>query len=146
MVCLYCGSKTKITNSRYNKELHKTWRRHRCTNCNWIFTTYESIDMLQAVMVKKRSGKLEPFYEYKLFTSIKKSIDHISQPAKNANMLVQSVLRLVYRDLNGPVVTSLDLDRYVASVLKRFNAAAAVKYLSYKSNMQLPKDVRKALF
>ena len=145
MVCIYCQSKTTIINSRYNKELHKTWRRHKCKSCHTIFTTYETIDFKQSIKISNNSGHIEPFNKNQLFLSIYKSVEHLDNALSAAEIVTDAVLRRIFTIDNLPVIKSSELARITALVLKRYDAAATIRYLSTKNRLQLPKDVNKAL-
>lgn len=145
MVCLYCNSKTKIINSRFNNELARTWRRHKCLKCQAIFTSYEDFDLNQSLKVSKRNTTLEPFDRTKLLLSIYKTVDHLKDPLKSSQIVLNSVLRHIYQLDTLPVVESNTINKITATVLKRYDAAAAVVYLSYKNNLQLPQDIKNIL-
>jgi transcriptional regulator NrdR family protein len=44
MFCIYCGSLTRVVNSRYQKRDNRVWRRRECDSCKRVFTTNETID------------------------------------------------------------------------------------------------------
>ena len=69
MVCLQCGSETKVVNSRLQKRSNQVWRRRQCSSCQSIFTTQETADYSSIWLVKHSSGKLVPFSRDKLFLS-----------------------------------------------------------------------------
>src|SRR4051794_10204979 len=92
MVCIYCDSKTKITNSRSQAKGVRTWRRHACTQCRAIITTFEDVDMAQSHRVTKRSGALEAFSEAKLFVSVFRSLDHRKSAPDDAKALTRTVM------------------------------------------------------
>jgi len=145
MVCIYCKSKTGIVNSRFNKELFKTWRRHKCTKCHATFTTYEQIDTRQSVKVIKNSGELEAFDEHKLFISIFKAVENFKNNTIAAKLVLDSVLRHVYCATSLPTITSSEIGKISALALKRYDTAAAIKYLSYKHTLQSSRDIKKVL-
>lgn len=146
MECIYCGKKTKVTNSRPQKKDHQTWRRRECTSCHATITSVEGFDLSTALRVEKLSGKYEPFERDKLFLSIYQSIDHLPSAALSAKSLTATVLRHITKTKPlDPVVSSSKIAQQTAMVLKRFNAAASVRYLSFQTNLQLANDVRRSL-
>jgi transcriptional repressor NrdR len=145
MVCIYCRYSTRVTNSRRLKADNSVWRRRKCQKCGAIFTTKESTDLEQAVRVLKRNGKLEPFYRDKLFLSIYKACEHLKAPVSLATALSNTVLRRVLKDNSNTIVSSDKIALISAKVIKRYDAAAGVRYLSYQTPMKLANDVRKSL-
>jgi len=145
MVCIYCGEKTKVVNSRHQKSSNQTWRRLRCTNCQSVVTSLEHISLEDALMVEKQNGTIEPFARDKLFLSIYKAVDHLRQPVISAGHLTNTVLRhLQKRPLLSPMPTK-SISSAVSLVLKRYDAAASVRYLSFQTPLHLLKDIRKTL-
>jgi transcriptional repressor NrdR len=145
MVCIYCADNTKVTNSRPLKADNLVWRRRQCLKCSAIFTTKELIDLEQAVRVSKKSGVLEPFYRDKLFMSIYKSVDNLEAPVKLATALTNTVLRRIIKQSSYAVISSEQINLLCAQVIKRYDAAAGVRYLSYKAPTKLANDVRRLL-
>ena len=61
MKCQYCNCMdSKVIDSRPTEEGSSIRRRRECMNCGRRFTTYEKIEMLP-LMVVKRDGRREPF-------------------------------------------------------------------------------------
>lgn len=146
MDCIYCKHKTKVTNSRPQKADYQTWRRRQCLSCHAIITSIESIDLANALRVKKKNGSYQPFQRDKLFLSIYKAVDHLENPAETAHHLSATILRhIIKADPLSPVVPSETITIYSAKVLKNYNAAASVRYMSFQANMQLPNDIRRTL-
>jgi transcriptional repressor NrdR len=145
MVCIYCGNNTKVTNSRPLKADNAVWRRRKCQNCSAIFTTKELIYLEQAIRVSKKDGSIEPFYRDKVFLSIFKTVDHLSNPVNIATALSNTVLRHMYKVGSSAVISSEQITMLCAQVIKRYDAAAGVRYLSYKSPTKLANDVRRLL-
>lgn len=146
MKCIYCNNETKVANSRPKKLDHQTWRRRACTNCQAIFTTIEAVSLEEALRVEKRSGSYEPFYRDKLYLSVYKAIDHLDNPATTANHLTLNILRHIYKQKPfSAIVPSSIIASQTTLALKRFNAAASVRYLSFQTSMPLANDVRRKL-
>lgn len=86
MRCPYCRSlKTRVSDSRYSREANAIRRRRQCLDCQRRFTTYEKIEDITPLVVKK-DGRREAFNRGKIYEGIKKacekrpvSIDDIEQ-------------------------------------------------------------------
>jgi transcriptional regulator NrdR family protein len=146
MVCIYCGNKTKVTNSRPQVRLGQTWRRRECTRCHAVFTSVEQVALTDVLRAKKRSGTLEHFERDKLFLSIYRSVDHLPESIGLARELTDTVLGKLFRKKPmSPIIDTFEISRLTAQTLKAFNAASSVRYLSFQADMRLANDVRKKL-
>ncbi len=73
MRCPYCGQLSeKVVDSREGKEGDVIRRRRECLTCHKRFTTYERIEEIQFMVVKK-DGRREPFDRHKLMTGLLKA-------------------------------------------------------------------------
>ena len=78
MKCRYCASiESKVIDSRPTEDGSAIRRRRECMNCGKRFTTYEKIEEIP-IMVVKRDGRREPF------DSDKDSKRAFARPAKSA--------------------------------------------------------------
>lgn len=130
MVCIYCGHKTKVTNSRTQKASNKTWRRRQCEYCSAVFTTLESIDYETALAFSDSKRHLEPFSRDILFLSIHRSLAHRKDAVEAATAIAGTILSKV-ATRKSPSIDRKDLIALSISVLKRFDKAAAVAYEAY---------------
>ncbi len=70
MKCPYCDHKdSKVIDSRYTEEYTCIRRRRECLNCKERFTTYERLEDLP-LMVVKRNGQRELFDRNKIKTGL----------------------------------------------------------------------------
>ena len=73
MKCQYCGnSDSKVIDSRQNEDGTITRRRRKCENCGKRFTTYEKLEKIAIMVIKKDMSK-EYFDEEKIIKGIKTS-------------------------------------------------------------------------
>ncbi len=146
MVCIYCGNKTKVTNSRPQIRLGQTWRRRECVRCHAVFTSLEQVALTDVLRAKKRSGTIEHFERDKLFLSIYKSVDHLPSSIGLARELTDTILGKLFRKKPmSPIIETTAISALTAPTLKAFNAAASVRYLSFQKDMKLSNDIRKTL-
>ena len=72
MKCPYCGAlDDKVVDSRESQEGEVIRRRRECTKCSRRFTTYERLEQLPYMVVKK-DGRREPFDRGKVFNGLLK--------------------------------------------------------------------------
>ena len=75
MRCPYChGPENKVLDSRESHEGAVTRRRRECLGCKRRFTTYERVEELLPLVVKK-DGRREPFDREKLLVGLKKAVE-----------------------------------------------------------------------
>jgi len=75
MKCPYCGSKeTEVVETRDNDELETIRRRRSCLKCEKRFTTYERVENVNLVVIKK-DGRREQFNRDKLKGGIIRSCE-----------------------------------------------------------------------
>ncbi len=143
MVCIFCGSKTTVANSRYKKRSNSVWRRRLCGTCGAVTTSFEQYDYSIAIAVKKRSGGLEAFQRDKLLLSISHALEHKRKTSQAASQLTDTVIsRLLYKKPLNPILLSSEISHMTSSVLKRYDAVSAIKYLSFQSPTSTKRDVR----
>jgi transcriptional repressor NrdR len=70
MKCPYCGfTQDRVVDSRESKEADSIRRRRECEGCNKRFTTYERIDEIPYMVVKK-DGRREKFDRQKVLSGL----------------------------------------------------------------------------
>ena len=73
MKCPFCeNSDTKVIDSRQTDDGHAIRRRRECENCNKRFTTYEKVEEM-ILMVIKKDGSREAFDRSKIMNGIVKA-------------------------------------------------------------------------
>ena len=132
MVCIYCGGKTSVVNSRHQKRANQVWRRRQCDNCKSIVTTVEGLDFAASISLKTPSGALRPFQRDILFISVYESLRHRKTAVSDAEALTATLLRSLpaYFDSSQAVARNT-LVEAVARTLRRFDHAASVQYLAF---------------
>ncbi len=130
MVCVYCGSKTKVNNSRHQSRANYIWRRRECPECGNIFTTEERTE-LSGVLMVRRAGKLQPFNRDNLFLSIYESCRHRPNALSEAGPLTQTIINnLAAAHREGELERAKIIDATLR-VLNRFDKVAATMYAAY---------------
>src|SRR5881398_323690 len=75
MKCPYCGfSQDRVVDSRESKDADSIRRRRECEGCNRRFTTYERIDEVPYMVVKK-DGRREKFDRQKVLAGLLKACE-----------------------------------------------------------------------
>ncbi|HUY53513.1 MAG TPA: hypothetical protein VMV24_03005 [Candidatus Dormibacteraeota bacterium] len=131
MECYICDRDTKVINSRAQSRLKQVWRRRVCTNCAYIFTTIEKIDLERSMVVKAEDGSMYPFIREKLLMSISKSLGHRTNHVNEAVALTNTILSKLQTTYKTPLLTRNNIILTSEEVLKNFDNAALIHYSAY---------------
>ena len=70
MKCPYCGAEeSKVIDSRPTEDSERIRRRRECLSCHMRFTTYEVVETVPLVVIKKDNSR-EPFDRQKLLNAM----------------------------------------------------------------------------
>lgn len=131
MECYLCNYDTKVVNSRPQSRLNQVWRRRVCTNCEYIFTTVEKIDLETSMMVKLNDNSLHPFLREKLLISINNSLGHRTAHISESIAITNTILSKLQTKYKTPLVTSSEIIDTVKGVLFNFDKVALTHYDAY---------------
>ena len=131
MVCLYCGGKTAVINSRPQKRRNQTWRRRSCIRCGSVFTSIESYDLTQSIVVGSLGGRPVGFSRDKLFVSIYAALGHRYDPTSDAAALTETIITHLLSSEKTVLVQKSDIVLVASKVLGRFDQPAATYYAAY---------------
>ena len=129
MKCPFCGHENdKVVDSRESKEGESIRRRRECLKCEKRFTTYERIDEIPYMVVKK-DGRREKFERQKVLNGLLRACE--KRPVS------MSKLEQIVNDAEGMVIDSPDLERTTSQIgqlimnrLRRIDKVAYVRFAS----------------
>lgn len=129
MKCPYCGSKeTEVVETRDSEDLETIRRRRACLGCQKRFTTYERIENVNLVVIKK-DGKREQFNRDKLKIGILKSCEKTKVPIEKIESIVADIEREL-RSADSVEVESKKIGQLVANKLKKLDKIAYIRFAS----------------
>lgn len=129
MKCPYCGYEdTKVLDSRPTEEGGAIRRRRECAGCARRFTTYERVEEIP-IMVVKRDGRREPFDRTKILTGLLKACEKRPIPLERLERLVNDVEQRIRNSLKGEV-SSMEIGEQVMRALKEVDEIAYVRFAS----------------
>ena len=131
MVCIYCGERTQVTNSRPQKRLHQVWRRRACLSCAAAFTTNETVDLSTSLVVRSRDGGIRPFSRDQLFVAVLAAVGHRATAVADAGALTTTITAKLLRGTDTAAVSIDGIISTALQVLTNFDKAAAVQYSAY---------------
>ncbi len=138
MKCPFCGHpEDKVVDSRESKEGEAIRRRRECLACERRFTTYERIDEIPHMVVKK-DGRREKFDRQKVLAGLLRACE--KRPVS------MSKLESVVNEVEAFVVESPDRERSTAEIgellMDRLKKLDKVAYVRFASVYQDFKDIR----
>lgn len=131
MVCIYCGSKTSVINSRHQRRLKQVWRRRKCLSCHKLFSTIERLNLSNSLLIRNKKGEIEGFVKEKLLFSIHDSLKHREYAVQDAISITDTVISNILNQLKSPLIERSTLISITHKVLNNFDRPAAVYYLAY---------------
>ncbi len=127
MRCQYCNcTESKVIDSRPTEEGNSIRRRRECINCGRRFTTYEKIELLP-LMVIKRDGRREPFDAQKIKAGIVHACEKLSVPMQQIDEMTSHIEQAAYAAMEGEISTQRIGDM-VLQELKNVNDVAYVRF------------------
>ena len=131
MVCIYCGAKTQVINSRLQKQANSIWRRRTCQNCGSIFTTHETADLSSSFVVRISRKDIRPFHKDALFISVYESLKHRESALEDARALLQTIIGHLIPTADHGQLTPEVIAVITHEVIERFDQTAGTVYAAY---------------
>jgi len=129
MKCPYCSTlDNKVIDSRLSKDGRTIRRRRECLKCERRFTTYERLDELLPMVVKK-DGRREPFNREKIIEGIKKSCQKRPVSMTQIEEFIDS-LEIYFQELGKKEIDSKEIGERVIQSLKDWDEVAYVRFAS----------------
>jgi len=145
MRCPYCNSTdSRVADSRPDIGDAVIRRRRVCNQCGAKFTTVERIQM-RDLMVRKNSGKLEPFDRDKLFRSIKLACRNRDVRDEQIDRLVASIQRRLETETADDTVTSVMVGQMVSDSLLNLDPIAFIRFVSVYRKFSKVADFKKII-
>lgn len=129
MKCPYCTSEsTEVIETRDNEDLTVTRRRRTCSKCGKRFTTYERVEKVPLVVVKK-NGSRQSFDRQKLYSGIKKAAEKTSLQFADIEQIV-SEIEMELKGEDSTEIKSRQIGDLVAKKLKKKDKVAYIRFAS----------------
>ncbi|MBU8847952.1 MAG: transcriptional regulator NrdR [Desulfobacterales bacterium] len=129
MKCPFCGNpNTRVIDSRPGKVDFEVRRRRECQECVQRFTTYERVEQVPVMIIKKDSRR-EEFNRGKVLTGIKKACE---KRAISINLIEETVdaIERDLRETNDREIPSKVVGEKIIKALKQIDDVAYVRFAS----------------
>ncbi len=137
MKCPFCGElENKVIDSRLSRDNTETRRRRVCLSCERRFTTYEHVEKIP-IMIIKKDGRREEFSKEKVRAGMKSACQ---KREISINVIEQFINELEY-DLMEMGEIEIPSSIIGEKVMKKLHALDAVAYVRFASVYREFKDV-----
>src|SRR5258707_15305555 len=135
MKCPYCGfTQDRVVDSRESKEADSIRRRRECEKCEKRFTTYERIDEIPYMVVKK-DGRREKFDRQKVLSGLLKACEKRPVPMAKLAEVVDTVESHL-ADVADREISTTDIGEMLMEKLRHLDKIAYVRFASVYRDFQ----------
>ena len=138
MRCPFCGDQeSKVVDSRHSEDGLSIRRRRECLVCQRRFTTYETVEMLPIIVVK-RDGSHQSFNRNKILQSMVRAFDKRQVETAELERISIEIEQTLQNSLDREVST----DKIGEMVMERIKPIDEVAYIRFASVYRRFQDVR----
>ncbi|MBR3969122.1 MAG: transcriptional regulator NrdR [Clostridia bacterium] len=137
MKCPFCGyEESKVIDSRPTDEGERIRRRRECLKCTKRFTTYEMIESLPIVVIKK-DGSRETFDRQKLITGMLRACEKRPVSIEMLDRAISDIETVIQNSLDREVSS----DKIGELVMEKLKGIDEVAYVRFASVYRQFKDI-----
>ena len=137
MKCPFCGDQeSKVVDSRHSEDGTSIRRRRECLECQRRFTTYEIVESLPIIVVK-RDGSRQSFDRNKVLNSMVRAFDKRQVEMSDLDRIATEIEQSIQNTLEREVST----DRIGEMVMERLKPLDEVAYIRFASVYRRFQDV-----
>ncbi len=138
MKCPFCGDQeSKVVDSRHSEDGLSIRRRRECFACQRRFTTYEIVESLPIIVVK-RDGSRQGFDRNKILNSMVRAFDKRQVTMAQLDRIATEIEQTIQNTLEREVST----DKIGEMVMERIKPLDEVAYIRFASVYRRFQDVR----
>ena len=137
MKCPHCGfQESKVVDSRHSEDGTSIRRRRECLNCQKRFTTYETVESLPIIVVKRDNSR-QAFDRNKIMNGMSGACEKRPVTTQDLESAVQDIESIIQNSLEREVTTE-----YIGElVMERLKALDEVAYVRFASVYRQFKDI-----
>lgn len=144
MKCPICYfDDTKVIDSRAATDGLSIRRRRECLKCGFRFSTYEEVEILD-LMIVKRDGRRESYNREKLVSGLKKALEKRAITEDEFKRLVHAIERELQK-MRKNEITSRQVGQVAMKQLKKVDQVAYIRYASVYQQFKDANEFRKEL-
>ena len=135
MKCPYCGyQERKVVDSRHSEDGQSIRRRRECLSCQKRFTTYETVECLPIVVIK-RDGARQAFDRNKILNSMIRAFDKRKVDVTDLDRITTEIEQTIQNTLEREISTE-KLGEMVMERLKPLDEVAYIRFASIYHRFQ----------
>ena len=129
MKCPYCGAEeSKVIDSRPTEDNERIRRRRECPNCHMRFTTYEVVETVPLVVIKKDNSR-EPLDRQKLFNAMLRACAKRPVSYETLERAVSSIEQALFSSYDREI-PSVRIGELTMEELKKIDEVAYIRFAS----------------
>ena len=129
MKCPHCGfQESKVVDSRHSEDGTSIRRRRECLNCQKRFTTYETVESLPIIVVKRDNSR-QPFDRNKIMNGMLRACEKRPVSMQDLENAVNEIESRVQNSLEREITTEF-IGEQVMEKLKALDEVAYVRFAS----------------
>lgn len=137
MKCPYCGYlESKVIDTRPTEDGSSIRRRRECLECSKRYTTYEKVETLPILVVKKDDSR-EPFDKDKIISGLVRATQKRPVSVGQMNAIADDI----ERSISNRMVAEISSDEIGNMVLERLRGVDEVAYVRFASVYRQFKDI-----
>ena len=137
MKCPFCGDQeSKVVDSRHSEDGNSIRRRRECIACQRRFTTYEVVESLPIIVVK-RDGTRQSFDRNKILNAMVRAFDKRKVEMSDLERITTEIEQTIQNTLEREVST----DKIGEMVMERIKPLDEVAYIRFASVYRRFQDV-----
>ncbi len=138
MKCQFCNSEdSRVVDSRPTDDGASIRRRRECISCSRRFTTYEKVEVIQLLVIKKDQTR-ELFDAGKIRSGIIHACHKRPVAAKEIDQIVQAVEQFAYNSMQQEITTQ-QIGEMVMEALRKLDEVAYIRFASvYRQFTDIP--------
>ncbi len=130
MRCPFCQAEdTQVKDSRPTEDGAAIRRRRQCAACGARFTTFERVQLRELTVIKRSSGKREPFEREKLLRSLKIALNKRPVAPEKMEQMVNGIVRRL-ESMGETEIPSGTIGEMVMEALAAVDPVGYVRYAS----------------
>ena len=135
--CFKCGcTESKVIDSRPNEDQNSIRRRRECMNCENRFTTYEKIEYIPIMVIKKNDLR-EPFDRKKIINGVVRACEKRPVSIDTIEKMVDSI----EMKLNNDLVREIESSKIGDMIIEKLKEIDEIAYVRFASVYRQFKDI-----
>ena len=135
MKCPFCGEQdSKVVDSRHSEDGSSIRRRRECLKCQRRFTTYEIVESLPIIVVK-RDGTHQNFDRNKIINSMMRAFDKRKVDVSDLDRIAAEIEQTIQNSLEREISTE-KIGEMVMERLKPLDEVAYIRFASIYHRFQ----------